>query len=72
MLSRLMYRFCATATLAIAMTSGASAVPSTYSQPRVDAAKLSSNLINKAVTAAGVAHRSSRRTARRVSRRHGY
>ena len=32
----------------------------------------SDGLIVKAVTAVGVAHRSTRRTARRVNRRHGY
>lgn len=72
MLSRMMCRFSVAATLAIVLIGAASAAPSSYAQIRVDASKLSASLIHKTVTAAGVAHRSSRRTARRVVRRHGY
>jgi hypothetical protein len=40
--------------------------------PTAVTASGSDGLIVKAVTAVGVAHRSTRRTARRVNRRHGY
>ncbi len=72
MLPRMMCRVCAAATLALAMTGGVGAAPSMHSQPRIDALKLLDGMIAKTVTAIGAAHRSSRRTARRVGRRHGY
>ena len=56
------------ATLVIGAVNGAAAAPMTFSQAGAEAAS-SSDLVIKTVTAAGVAHRSTRRTARRVYRR---
>jgi hypothetical protein len=54
--------------LAVGLTVGAQAAPITYSRAAVDAA--TDGFIVKAVTRVGVAHRSVRRTTRRVVRRH--
>ena len=51
---------------------GAQAAPFGYSAAAVETTARSSDLVVKAVTRAGVAHRSTRRTARRVTRRHVY
>ena len=64
--------FCLVATFTLAVTCGASAAPLSPSRSAVDAVDLSDGLVIKAVTAVGMAHRSARRTARRVHRRHGY
>jgi hypothetical protein len=64
--------FFVAAALAIGLAGGAEAAPFSYSQLGVEAAGLSDGLVIKAVTRVGVAHRSVRRTARRVNRRHGY
>jgi hypothetical protein len=66
----------ASAALGLAFAAGLStharaAVPANYSQACKEVAA-SNDLIQKAVTRAGVAHRSARRTARRVNRRHAY
>jgi hypothetical protein len=58
--------------LAIGLGAGAQAAPFGYSRIPIEATTPSDGLVIKAVTRAGVAHRSSRRTARRVVRRHTY
>lgn len=55
-------------TLAVGLTVGAQAAPISYSRAAIEAA--TDGLVVKAVTAVGVAHRSARRTTRRVERRH--
>jgi hypothetical protein len=51
---------------------GVSAESASFGYSRAAIEKPSERLVIKAVTSAGVAHRSSRRTARRVNRRHSY
>jgi hypothetical protein len=53
---------------AMAMVPAAQAAPAPYARAVAETA--SSHLVTKAVTRAGVAHRSARRTTRRVVRRH--
>lgn len=64
--------FCVEAAMALGQTVGTHTGPLGNVQPSLDAAQLSSGLVIKTVTAVGMAHRSARRTARRVHRRHGY
>jgi len=52
-------------------THAQAAVPANYSQACKEFL-VANDLIQKTVTRAGVAHRSARRTSRRVYRRHGY
>jgi hypothetical protein len=56
--------------LAIGLGAGAQAAPFSYSRIPIEATASSGDLVIKTVTRAGVAHRSTRRTARRVMRRH--
>jgi hypothetical protein len=56
--------------LAMSLATAARAAPAPYSPGVAETA--SSHLVTKAVTRAGVAHRSARRTSRRVVRRHTY
>lgn len=64
------------ATLAIGFgTQAQAAAPANYSRACTEISgsnTVMENFVQKAVTAAGVAHRSARRTARRTARRHGY
>lgn len=60
------------AALVLGLGSGAKATPLSSSSAGVAACEVSDGLVIKALTRAGVAHRSARRTARRVNRRHGY
>ena len=60
------------AALAIGLSTHAQAfAPANYSRACTEIVA-SDAVVEKAVTRAGVAHRSARRTARRTSRRHGY
>ena len=60
------------AALAIGLgTHAQAAAPANYSRACTEIV-VSNGFVQKAVTAAGAAHRSARRTARRTSRRHGY
>ena len=72
MLCRYLPGFCLVGMLTLVVTCGAQATPLSPSRSAVDAVDLSDGLVIKAVTAVGMAHRSARRTARRVHRRHGY
>ena len=72
MLCRSLSGFCLVAAITLAVTCGAQAAPLSFSRSAVDPVGLSDGLVIKAVTAVGMAHRSARRTARRVHRRHGY
>jgi hypothetical protein len=74
----IVHGFAATA-LGVALTFGLgtqAAAPANYSRActKIPASDLvaSEGLVQKAVTAVGVARRSARRTARRTSRRHNY
>jgi hypothetical protein len=68
-----MKRTCAVATIVgAAVTVMLISIPAARAIPVSVPALTESAKIEKAVTAAGVAHRSSRRTARRVYRRHHY
>jgi hypothetical protein len=74
MRSRIIYGLASAAlTMAFAagLTHAQAAVPANYSEACKEFL-VANDLIQKAVTRAGVAHRSARRTARRVYRRHGY
>jgi hypothetical protein len=55
-----------------AFSASAQAAPMTYSRVTAEKMTFSDGFVVKAVTRAGVAHRSARRTARRVNRRHAY
>jgi|GEM_PF-1830903 hypothetical protein len=59
------------AILAAAFGTSTQAAPAAHSQPLAQGLALSAP-VEKAVTRAGVAHRSARRTSRRVYRRHHY
>jgi hypothetical protein len=60
------------AVLAIGLGAQAqAAAPGNYSRACTEVVA-SNGLVQKAVTAAGAAHRSARRTSRRTSRRHSY
>ncbi|MBP1179241.1 hypothetical protein [Methylobacterium sp. PvR107] len=72
MLCRHVSGLCVLAALTFVPLGGAQAAPLSYLRPAVDAAAVSDGLVIKTVTAVGMAHRSARRTARRVHRRHGY
>jgi ABC-type uncharacterized transport system permease subunit len=67
--------FCAAAAVVLAavftatLNSGAQAAPVAYSRIIAEKVTACDGLIVKAVTRAGVAHRSARRTSRRTSRR---
>jgi hypothetical protein len=60
------------AALAAALSASAQAAPMTCSRVTAEQISVSGGFVQKAVTRAGVYHRSARRTSRRVYRRHHY